>query len=50
MDDKLLVCKAQILSQIQLKQLHTEANSSLSVATIRRRLAENNIHKWRAAR
>src|SRR5205814_7945243 len=36
--------------QIPLKQLHTEVNSSLSVATIRRQLAENNIHKWRTAR
>jgi len=49
-DDRLLVRKAQILSSIPLKQLRAEANSSLSVKTIRRRLAENNIRKWRAAR
>jgi transposase len=48
-DDRLLVRKAQVLSHIPLKQLRAEANTSLSVATIRRRLAENNIRKWRAA-
>jgi len=33
------VRKAQVLSHIPLKQLRAEANTSLSVATIRRRLA-----------
>jgi len=49
-DDRFLARKAQILSNIPLKQLCAEANTSLSVCTIRRRLAENNIHKWRATR
>lgn len=49
-DDRFIAWKAQIFSDIPLKQLRAEANTSLSVHTIRRRLAENNICKWRAAR
>jgi transposase len=48
-DDRLLVRTALIKTRIPLRELKVEANSNLSVSTIRSRLKEENISKHRAA-
>jgi len=48
-DDRLLIRQALIHTRMPLEELKVEANSNLSLDTIRSRLREAGIQKWRAA-
>src|SRR5579859_933029 len=48
-DDRILLRKALDDTKMPLRKLKFEANSDLSISTIRRRLKEEDIQKWLAA-
>ena len=48
-DNRLLLRKALNDTRMPLRELKSEANSDLSISTIRRRLKENDVQKWLAA-
>jgi transposase len=48
-DDRILLRKALDDTKIPLRELKFEANSDLSISTIRRRLKEEDVQKWLAA-
>ena len=48
--DRLLVRKALAHTRVPLAELHVISNSNISESTIRRRLRESKIRKWKAAK
>lgn len=48
--DRYIIRKARVNTKVPLALLRDITSSNISVSTIRRRLAESNIKKWRAAK